>query len=809
MKKRLFRNQLLVFCVISILVGCEKDYYEPKDDSTSPGSSVLFGDGVTVSSDFDWLTTEALDITIIVDDRYNGAYYYTVDIFDANPIITPDAITLGKGVAKQNKNFNSQIVIPKAIEQLYVRQTSPTGKSVVRAITISGSHLSVNFGQGDESTILTRSSGKPFLANSVLAGINTSTIVTDYSTPATGLTNITSETSTSFTLDASKSYRIPEGQTYTGALTFGWGSTESFLYVEGTWNNTSTSLDLRGWKVIIQNGGKFTTTTNINQFLVRNNDTKKAALVIAGGGEFNANGDKKVTVSQNNQAGSQIVNNGILNAWDLDQIIGLYNYGTMIVSNALTANSFGGEILNTGSFEVKNIDMHVLFQNEGNVNVTDQFYSNSSTCSVINNNYFHVKSLNIQGTIENNCKFIVDGETNFRSTSELKISTGAIYQTNTLVAAGNQINMESGAIVEVEEKITFKNGGESSISGPATGEYALARLKEIVIDNNSKPQFKGKLEIESSNYPENKGAKKYGVESTINFVPEGESTLDIASTDCNLGGNDPDPGEDPANPIFPIIESSGAYTFVFEDNWPFLGDYDMNDLVIDIQPSYSKNSDNKIESMSIEATLRAIGASKRLGAAIQLDQVLISAVQSASRTSSISLTGKVFKVLNGLETGQTHVVIPLFDDAHEALGLSESLITNTSKSGQRADSKTINVMITFTTPVEASAVRIYNFNVFIVNGGYSNKRQEVHLPGYQPTNRADISKFGQEDDNSNVKSYTSKGNLIWGLAVPGPFDYPVEWKEITEAYPDFAAWAVSVGVNSRGWYEHPREGLIY
>lgn len=811
MEKTLSPIFLFLFSVIFILTGCEKNYYDPEDDSNSPGSSDLFGEGVVVSSDFDWSTAKALNISVEVDDQYDGAYYYTVEIFDANPIITPTATILGKGVAKKNKDYISQVTVPLALELVYIRQTSPTGKSIVRISTVSGDHIAVNFGQNDESAIITRSGARQFVAGTVLEGINASVIQTDYPTPATGLTEITSTSSASLQLDASKNYKIPKGETYTGALTFGWGNSESYLYVEGTWNNTSPSIELRGWKIVIQNGGKFTTAQNINKFLLNNNgETKTAALIVANGGEFNRDGNKKIVLHQNYQSGSQIINNGILTASDLDQIIGLYNYSTMNISSKLTANDSRAKIFNSGSFEAKDIEMQGTFQNDGNVIITNQLYSNSSNYSIINNNYFNVSNLDIQGKIENNCKFVVDGETDFRSPSELKISTGAIFQTNTLVAAGNQINIESGAILEVKQKIIFKNGGTSSVSGPSSGEYALARLKEIEIANNSKPQFKGKLEIESSIYPENKGPQSYEVENnTVNFVAEGESTVNIASTDCNLGGNDTDPGGNPANPNFPIIESSGAYTFIFEDNWPFLGDYDMNDLVIDVQPSYSKNSENKVESMIIEATLRAIGASKRLGAAIQLDGVSTTAIQSVSRESAISLTGAVFKVSNGLETGQTNAVIALFDDAHEALGLSESLITNTSKSGQSASLKTIKVTITFTTPVEASAVKITNFNVFIVNGGYSNKRQEVHLPGYQPTNRADTSKFGSEDDNSNNKLYTSKDNLIWGLAVPGPFDYPVEWKKITEAYPDFASWAISVGVSSRGWYRNPRNGFVY
>jgi len=59
-------------------------------------------------------------------------------------------------------------------------------------------------------------------------------------------------------LEAGKKYIIPAGETYLGQITFSWA--DSYLYVEGTWNNTSSSVSTNGWKIIVQNGGKITST---------------------------------------------------------------------------------------------------------------------------------------------------------------------------------------------------------------------------------------------------------------------------------------------------------------------------------------------------------------------------------------------------------------------------------------------------------------------------------------------------------------------------------------------------------------------
>ncbi len=47
------------------------------------------------------------------------------------------------------------------------------------------------------------------------------------------------------------------------------------------------------------------------------------------------------------------------------------------------------------------------------------------------------------------------------------------------------------------------------------------------------------------------------------------------------GGNE---GGDPEDPKFPIImDDNRNYAYLFEDQWPLYGDYDMNDLVLIIK----------------------------------------------------------------------------------------------------------------------------------------------------------------------------------------------------------------------------------
>ena len=188
-------------------------------------------------------------------------------------------------------------------------------------------------------------------------------------------------------------------------------------------------------------------------------------------------------------------------------------------------------------------------------------------------------------------------------------------------------------------------------------------------------------------------------------------------------------------------------------------------------------------------------------------------ITNVTRSSKVGVNETVFPIdkIKGLENGQTFAVIPIFDIAFEALGKSSAVITNTIKGGGNSGS-TMNVpiIIIFNTPVDQEALSIDKFNLFLVNGGYMNNRDEIHLSGFQPTDKANTSRFGTADDNSDVgRLYTSKSNMIWGLAIPGTSSYPIEWTSVKLAFPQFQDWVLSGGDSNKTWYNNPDPNLVY
>ncbi|WP_298651202.1 LruC domain-containing protein [uncultured Proteiniphilum sp.] len=801
-----------------ILPGCEVDYYQPSEDNQGTGSS-LFEDGVTVPAGFDWATIKAGKLTVTVDDRFNGKYYYQVEVFDTNPIFSPQARLLAKGVAKQGQNWVGAVDFPSDLEAVYVRQTSPTGQGVVKTVSISGENLSVDF--TPKTGVQTRAAYQS-QESSTVSMRSTEGPSTTYPTPAingTSVFELSGEGNKAPSLWTSHAYVIPAGKTFRGSFDFNW--TNSFIYIEGTWENTSANIELRGWTVIVQNGGKFINNADGGTFKL--NSSSGSQLIVAAGGEFGKEG-KLMTLSQDGD-NDKIINSGTIQTSGMSNIRYLYNYGDINLSGKMNTYSSstmvnkGNFIINNGTGDANALSLQGNFQNEGTVKISGTLNFPSNTFVLTNTGFFEVHTLGLstppgaQGTINNDGQFLITNEAAFELT--FNIGAGGLLEARNLTMLNSTITLADNAMLTVTGRLTVSTSGVAKIiRGPAAGN-ALAKINEVAVPDYTNFELQGELEVECSNYQELPGSgtsdKGRTTGEDVRFVKVGESTVIIPASEYNKGGNDTSiPDTPPASPRFPIISEGLGLTYLFEDNWPYLGDYDMNDVVLDVQPIYETNEQNKVIQLTLQVTLRAAGASKRLAVGIQLDGITPGMISSITRSNTAGINGNVFTQSNGLETGQTYAVIPAFDDAHEALGHSSPLMTNTVKGSENNVSpRQVDFTIHFTTPLDQASISIDKLNAFIINGGYKVKRQEVHMAGFQPTDKADKSKFGLADDNSTEKPYTSKSNMIWGLAIPGPAKYPLEWTSIKVAYSGLENWATSGGALEKDWYKNPNQNIVY
>ncbi len=278
---------------------------------------------------------------------------------------------------------------------------------------------------------------------------------------------------------------------------------------------------------------------------------------------------------------------------------------------------------------------------------------------------------------------------------------------------------------------------------------------------------------------------------------DGFPPLDPTPTDTDGDGISDDIDEYPTDPELAFnnyYSSKDHYgTLAFEDLWPSTGDYDFNDLVLDYNFNRVTNAQNKVVKLVSKFVVRAIGASYHNGFGFEMEG--INPNQIAWVHGQNLLHNIVTVNSNGTEAGQSNATIIVFDDAwdhgHGNTRLDRDFIV--------PDTMTLELKLT--SPMTVGNFGLAPFNPFIfVNG---DRGREVHLADYNPTDLANFSYFGTNDDTSEPGSgrfYKTENNLPFGLNIVSKFDYPIEKAPINNAHLKFIPWVESSGSLFQDWY---------
>lgn len=297
--------------------------------------------------------------------------------------------------------------------------------------------------------------------------------------------------------------------------------------------------------------------------------------------------------------------------------------------------------------------------------------------------------------------------------------------------------------------------------------------------------------------------------ATGNFVPPTEVT--------------PDPEDTPQ-----------TYTFCFEDNFPQPGDYDFNDVVMGVEMDRIKGDR---DTLKIDVTLKAVGASKRLAAAMRLKGITTDMVASEfKRTGNgnfyyygygeqdmlAQCENKNYMVM----TGTNEAVVPVFNDAHYCIngGVKEygdlpkrrfynTMADRLNEKGEVVEPKTITFKIISKDKDSDvfNAFTINDLDLFILEE-YNGSVFEVHT---YPFKTDEVIYEWAAKDGGSYSPYSD--NYPWGIMVPGSFRYPVEWQPIgiyknniiSGAYLGFGYWAQDHN-SYTDWYKSPQSSdLVY
>ena len=232
--------------------------------------------------------------------------------------------------------------------------------------------------------------------------------------------------------------------------------------------------------------------------------------------------------------------------------------------------------------------------------------------------------------------------------------------------------------------------------------------------------------------------------------------------------------------------ATGKASVAFEDLWPYKGDYDLNDVVVDYRYKVVTNAGNKVKDVKANYTLRASGGIIQNSFAVEFPTL---------RGNITNLTGAT------LEAGQTNAVVSVFSNSR-----TEMSDWNTYQNVNPVDTVNYNVNFTLTTPVNLSSFGLNEYNPFIWGNSHGKDRgYEIHLAGKNWTGLANTALFGIGHDDTKLngsKTYLTPDNLPFAINIPERFAYPIESADVTTAHLKFAAWAQSGGTLFTDWYKN-------
>ncbi len=290
-------------------------------------------------------------------------------------------------------------------------------------------------------------------------------------------------------------------------------------------------------------------------------------------------------------------------------------------------------------------------------------------------------------------------------------------------------------------------------------------------------------------------------QTEIQAVYNGQSTT--SDTDGDGIGDDEDLfPNDPGRAFVNYYPATGFGSLAFEDLWPGRGDYDFNDLVVDYRFEIITNASNKVSDIISKTVVRAIGAGFNNAYGFQFGNNQIQftdiTVTGYSHENNVVTVGE-----NGLEANQSKPTIIVFDNAKNIISTSSGFGVNVVPTETFVEPDTVFVNIAFTPDVYSiEDLDLINFNPFIIVDGVRGK--EIHLPNYPPTDLADITLFGTDNDDSQPsigRYYKTVANLPWAINIAESYDYSIEKSQIISAYTHFGEWAESSGNSFPDWYK--------
>ncbi|MDR6563582.1 MULTISPECIES: LruC domain-containing protein [unclassified Arcicella] len=765
---------------------------------------------LVVPTGFNWSTTKDITFSVsITDNRFNNALH-VVAVYLADP--SKGVVALSKGTASMAASFKTKIAVPAGVKEVYFVKTAPDGTKFTQKVALTTStSLAVKLGMASSERISTPSEQYATTAETS-PDCNSGCDITISSAPQSPFV-LNKETGTKTICVTGSNY------------TLNFINSEQYDELKGgTLRICGTGITIRNlnlynsqnYTIIITKGSSVTFENNLH--LNWTETLKNFGTLTAG----------SITVD------GHLKNYGTINTWGFESDYDSGAYSSVINEGTLTINgraSLGGDkIVNDGDITIKgNVDTSpyrkisitnngtmtilgdyyfigdVQFYNNGVITVSKQLSFLGHKIEFFNNNYMTVNSIYMHystNTFTNKCHLVINESFTF---------DGTIFN-DSYISVGKSVALNFGATIYMRSGALFVTNALTEFYGAIVGGPSLFKVKTTTPEAilNAKPSYKPYKISEGLQFSEPSGLldpslMAWGASKTTGegiYIPKTSCNDGNGSTPVVKGDSDndgvPDIAEDyPNDPSKAFNNYTVPSTVAFEDQWPSVGDYDLNDVVLSFSYKVVTNAANQVVQVGADYTLKASGGSFNNGAGIQFN------IPSGNAKNFIGELG----VGAGLEAGQDSVVVVLFTNAR-----NEQSAWNTIQNQALADTKLYHFSFDLTNGPPLETFGLGAYNPFIYNNSSGLGRgYETHLFGKKPTKLAKNDIFGTKDDFSTKGPYYSTiQKLPWGIVVSTPdFKYPKEGAKITNTYLKFADWASSGGTSSTDWYSNTAGGYRY
>ncbi|MDO1449808.1 LruC domain-containing protein [Rhodocytophaga aerolata] len=310
------------------------------------------------------------------------------------------------------------------------------------------------------------------------------------------------------------------------------------------------------------------------------------------------------------------------------------------------------------------------------------------------------------------------------------------------------------------------------------------------------------------------------------IIPEGTKTGRLSATE--------------ADPYYGFDNTLKGY-LLYEDNWPYKGDFDLNDLAVKYNYNFKAEGlpQGRTRKLELIFDVVAIGGQFDNGFSIKITKAKNQRALTLDDIANIELTVNGTPISNyknssavSQEDGEG-VLFDIFSPTNLAADLQG---TDKNKQTNCNSLPTAKLEITFNDDAVDKGLGISNlrlgnhpYDPFIyVNG---NKGREVHLVNRTRTQRANNLYPYTIPDNSNdnigtpvykvVRNASTEQNMPFAILVPAvktsgntplgfKFLIPQERSAIyqNDVYPSFATWASSGGGSNPNWYYEPKNNTV-